>query len=93
MFQLESKFAHEYSQNPDFKNFIDKQPGISSNFMEDGFESSRRGLNLEYWMKNNCHDELKEADKKNEPIVLEGAVKDFKDEEERNAINANQGLN
>ena len=41
-YQLESKFAYEYSQNPDFKKFIDNQNSGSGDFMEDGFESSRR---------------------------------------------------
>ncbi|MEO1262003.1 MAG: hypothetical protein AAFZ15_24580 [Bacteroidota bacterium] len=66
-YQLESSFAHEYSQNPDFKNFIDKRPGGSGNFMEHGFESSRRGLNLETRMKRKCPEQLRDYDNRQGP--------------------------
>ena len=66
-YQLESKFAHEYSQNPDFKQFVKDQPGSSTDFMENGFESSRRGLNLERRMKGICPNKLKDLDKKQGP--------------------------
>lgn len=68
-YQLESQLANEYSQNPDFKNFIDAQGSQNNDYLEHGFESSRRGLNLERRMKSNCPDDLEEMKKKKGPVM------------------------
>jgi predicted nucleic acid-binding Zn-ribbon protein len=59
-YQLESYFADEYVQNKDFKDFVDQQPG-NNDFVDKGFQSSRKGLNLQRRMERNCPDEAEKA--------------------------------
>ncbi|MCI4667107.1 MAG: hypothetical protein MRZ79_03030 [Bacteroidia bacterium] len=74
--QLTSYFAKEYLQNPGFKSFIDKDYP-NSNFMENGFQASRRALNLKKRMEFSCPEELKELEKKPGPSMA-NLPKDFK---------------
>ncbi|WP_373552326.1 hypothetical protein [Haliscomenobacter sp.] len=62
-YQLESSFVYEYEQNPEFKKFIDQNEADVEAFKENGFESSRRALNLTRRMESNCPSELKKAEK------------------------------
>lgn len=68
-YQLEGQFAYEYVQNPDFKKFIDSNVPNAGNFVKDGFENSRKGLNLSTRMGNNCPDELKKLENKKGPTL------------------------
>ncbi|MEM1324646.1 MAG: hypothetical protein AAGI23_01770 [Bacteroidota bacterium] len=61
-YQLESFFANEYIKNADFKTFID-QNGVISNYVEQGFESSRKGLNLQRRMELQCRGEVRKVTK------------------------------
>jgi ABC-type transporter Mla subunit MlaD len=65
-YQLESHFALEYTQNPDFKQFVDGQ-GANGTFADEGFQSSRRGLNLSKRMQDNCPNEVNDVKKKKSP--------------------------
>lgn len=59
MNQVEAYLAHEVERNPEFKNFLNKN-GVSGNdFMEQGFQASRRAINLETRMKSKCPNELR----------------------------------
>lgn len=68
-YQLEASFAHEYTQNPDFKKFMDSQISDSKDFLEKGFESSRRGLNLSKRMESNCRNEVNAVENKPGPSL------------------------
>ena len=70
-YQFESYFANEYVQNADFKKFVDSQASNADNYLENGFESSRKGLNLERRMKRNCPDEFKEVEKAEGPSLVD----------------------
>jgi uncharacterized coiled-coil DUF342 family protein len=65
--QLESYFANEYLQNPDFKQFIDAVESDPEAFKENGFESSRRAINMTTRMKDKCPEDIKNLDKDNAP--------------------------
>jgi hypothetical protein len=62
-YDLESRFAYEYERNADFKAFIDARESNIAAFQKAGFDSSRRGLNLETRFKRSCPKQQKEADK------------------------------
>ena len=62
-YQLECSLVYEYEQNPDFKKFIAQNEPDLEAFKENGFESSRRALNLLRRMENNCPDQVKKAEK------------------------------
>jgi len=66
-YKLESAFAHEYLQNPDFKVFIDVRNGTSTDLKKQGFAGSRRALNLEKRMKSKCYKEVKKVYLENLP--------------------------
>jgi len=70
-YQLEAQFTYEYTQNPDFKSFVDGVDPNANNYTEYGFESSRRGLNLEKRMDNNCPDKVREVKKKEAPALTD----------------------
>ncbi|MDW3652745.1 MAG: hypothetical protein R8P61_37045 [Bacteroidia bacterium] len=57
-YQLEARFAHEYSQNHEFKKFIDQEVSDSRAFKKKGFEASRRAIYLEGQMKKQCNKQL-----------------------------------
>jgi len=57
--QLEGHLAHEYLINPAFQKFVDGQVPDPNAFLEAGFESTRRALNLSRRMSNHCPQELK----------------------------------
>lgn len=57
-YQLEARFANEYSQNPEFKKFIDQDVTDSRAFKKQGFEASRRAIYLEGQMKKQCKKQL-----------------------------------
>jgi len=63
-YDLESRFAYEYESNPDFKAFIDAQATNTAAFQQAGFDSSRRGLNLETRFKRDCPKQEQEAEKR-----------------------------
>lgn len=67
--QLESNFAFEYENNPDFQKFIDQNEEDILAFKEDAFESSRRALNLETRMGKHCPQEVKKVEKAGEPSL------------------------
>ena len=62
-YQLEYSLVYEYEQNPEFKKFIAQNEPDLEAFKENGFESSRRALNLLRRMENNCPDQVKKAEK------------------------------
>lgn len=62
-YQLESYFATEYLQNPDFKKFIDDQQVDGLQFEQLGFNSSRRGINLERRMSTQCPEEIRKMNR------------------------------
>ncbi|MBK8493055.1 MAG: hypothetical protein IPL49_19760 [Saprospirales bacterium] len=67
--QMESHFAFEYERNPDFASFIDQnEPDIQA-FKENGFESSRRALNLKNRMDRHCPQEIKKVEKEKGPSL------------------------
>ncbi|MCF8246869.1 MAG: hypothetical protein K9J37_06430 [Saprospiraceae bacterium] len=68
-YQLEAMFAHEYVQNADFKKFVDGNAPNASSFVQDGFASSRKGLNLAKRMKDNCPKEVKDVQDKKGPSL------------------------
>lgn len=70
-YQLEAQFSYEYLHNPDFKKFIDSNDSNSGNTIQNGFDSSRKGLNLSRRMSSNCDDELKDLDSKPGPSQAE----------------------
>ncbi len=61
--QLESYFAYEYELNPEFKKFIDRQESNAEAWKEEGFQSSRRAINLSTRMKDHCPNEVKKVEK------------------------------
>lgn len=62
-YDLESRFSYEYDRNPEFKAFIDAQESNIAAFRKAGFDSSRRGLNLETRFKRDCPKQQKDAEK------------------------------
>lgn len=70
-YQLEGRFGYEYEQNPAFKTFIAQQERDVEAFREEGFESSRRALNIKRRMEINCKNELKEVEKADGPSLEE----------------------
>lgn len=69
-YQLEAQFAYEYVQNPDFKKFVDsKGSDANKSYVKDGFENSRKGMNLSTRMGSSCPDELKELSNKKGPSM------------------------
>lgn len=64
--QLESRFAYEYQQNPDFKRFIDQNEKDIEAFKEDGFQSSRRVVNLRKRINDKCPREIKKLEKESD---------------------------
>lgn len=61
-YQFEAAFAHEYIKNPDFKKWINSNAPNKTTFLNNGFESSRRGLNLSNRMGTHCPTELKKLE-------------------------------
>lgn len=61
--QLEGYFAHEYAQNPDFAAFIDQQETNVSTWKENGFQASRRAINMQKRIDNKCPEETKKMEK------------------------------
>lgn len=56
-------------QNLDFKAFVDAQGNVSSTYVEEGFENSRRGLNFEKRVSDNCPKEVKDSEKNEGPAL------------------------
>jgi len=69
LYQLEGFMAHEYELNPAFKSFIDQQESDKEAFLKNGFEASRRGLNLSKRMDTHCSNELKKLEKSKGPSL------------------------
>ncbi|WP_099148769.1 coiled-coil domain-containing protein [Flavilitoribacter nigricans] len=61
--QLESYFAHEYEQNPDFAKFIDQNETDVAAWREDGFQASRRAINLNKRIEDKCPKETRDLEK------------------------------
>lgn len=70
-YQLESAFANEYLNNADFKNFVQQTQPNEQAFIENGFESSRRGLNLQSRMQIYCSRIVKDMDKQKGPTLAD----------------------
>ncbi len=68
-YQIESYLANEYAQNEDFKRFVDQQPDGNKDFINKGFQSSRKALNLKRRMEINCPEEAEEAEKKDQQAM------------------------
>lgn len=68
-YQLEAQFSYEYLHNPDFKKFVDSSPSNSGSAIQNGFDSSRKGLNLSRRMSSNCDDEIKDLESKPGPSL------------------------
>ncbi|MCP3930280.1 MAG: hypothetical protein GY705_14395 [Bacteroidetes bacterium] len=66
-YQLESFFANEYLQNADFKSYLDNQQSDNSKYVSNGFQNSRKGLNLKKRMSDNCPEKAKAVEKKEGP--------------------------
>lgn len=62
-YDLEGRIAHEYEKNPAFKAFVDGQESNIASFQKDGFESSRRRLNLTTRFKRDCPKQQRDAEK------------------------------
>ncbi len=62
-YDLESRIAHEYEKNPAFKTFVDGQENDIAGFQKNGFESSRRRLNLTTRFKRDCPKQQRNAEK------------------------------
>lgn len=69
--QLESHFAYEYDRNPDFKKFIDQQETDGKAYQENGFESSRRSLNMSRRMETQCPQEARKIKNAGDPSYEE----------------------
>ena len=67
--QLESHLAYEYERNPEFQQFIGKNEPLIQTFTENGFEGSRRALNLTTRMKGACSQELKSLERTQGPAL------------------------
>ncbi|MEL6852744.1 MAG: hypothetical protein AAFP92_29815, partial [Bacteroidota bacterium] len=68
-YQLEATFSHEYTQNSDFKQWVDTSDPNAATIVQSGFQNSRQGLNLYNRMKNNCPREVKAADSGKGPTL------------------------
>ncbi|MEM8524533.1 MAG: hypothetical protein AAGG68_07805 [Bacteroidota bacterium] len=64
-YQLESFFASEYVKNKAFRQFVDQQGG-GNDYVENGFENSRKGINLKKRMEMSCPSEVKAVEKQQE---------------------------
>lgn len=62
-YDLESRFAYEYDANPDFQAFIDREEPDPTAFQRNGFESSRRGMNLDHRLRKDCPKEVRKSEK------------------------------
>lgn len=62
-YDLESRFVYEYDRNPDFKAYLDGVENDVDAFRQSGFESSRRGMNLDFRMRKDCPGEIRQAEK------------------------------
>ncbi|MEM9526150.1 MAG: hypothetical protein AAGA31_06045 [Bacteroidota bacterium] len=62
-YDLESRFAYEYDKNPAFKAYIDRIESNPKAFQQSGFESSRRGMNLQRRLGDNCPKEVLKSEK------------------------------
>ncbi len=66
-YQLESTFGDEYLHNNAFKQFVDQLDGGGGSIVQDGFNSSRRGINLENRMNRKCPSEVRATEKETGP--------------------------
>ncbi|MDF1698615.1 MAG: hypothetical protein P1U56_22375, partial [Saprospiraceae bacterium] len=67
-YQLESQFGYEYVHNSNFKAFVDANQNTTS-FTENGFQSSRKGLNLQKRMSTRCPEEIEDLKSKPGPAL------------------------
>jgi uncharacterized coiled-coil DUF342 family protein len=70
-YQLEAQFSYEYLHNPDFKKFVDSSSSTVGSVVQNGFDSSRKGLNLSRRMSSNCDEEVKDLESKPGPSLAE----------------------
>ncbi|MEO1516821.1 MAG: hypothetical protein AAFV95_17500 [Bacteroidota bacterium] len=68
-FQLEGLVAHEYEQNPGFRQYIDQNVSDVLAFRKAGFESSRRALNLMSRMRSKCSRQIKKVEDSKGPSL------------------------
>lgn len=62
-YDIEGRISHEYEKNAEFKAFVDSEESDIAGFQKDGFESSRRRLNLTTRFDRNCPKQLRDAEK------------------------------
>lgn len=60
---MDSRFAYEADKNPDFATYIRSQESDYDAFMRHGFESSRRGMNLNRRLESNCPRQIRKSEK------------------------------
>ncbi|MEM6770880.1 MAG: hypothetical protein AAF597_09875, partial [Bacteroidota bacterium] len=61
-YDLDSRFAYEADKNPDFAAYV-RQGSDYDAFMRHGFESSRRGMNLNRRLDSNCPKQIRKSEK------------------------------
>ena len=67
LYQLEGQLVYEYQQNPAFKQFIEQNESDVETWKENGFQSSRKAINMRTRMNDQCPQELKKMDKDEAP--------------------------
>lgn len=62
-YDLDSRFAYEYDKNPAFATYVDQLEPDAAAFQRRGFESSRRGMNLQARLERDCPREARRSEK------------------------------
>ncbi len=62
-YDLDSRFAYEADKNADFEAYIRSKEADYDAFMRHGFESSRRGMNLNRRLESNCPRQIRKSEK------------------------------
>ena len=62
-YDLDSRFAYEAEKNPDFKAYVAGKEVDPDAYMRHAFESSRRGMNLQRRLDDNCPREIRKSEK------------------------------
>ena len=62
-YDLESRLAYEYDKHPAFRSYVDGTGGGGADFRRSGFESSRRGMNLQTRLERECPGQVRKSEK------------------------------
>lgn len=62
-YDLESRFAYEYDKSADFRAYVDASGADPATFRRRGFESSRRGMNLQSRLDRDCPDQVRRSER------------------------------